>query len=77
MPLYSYQCVCGNVFDVLKPIRRRKSHRCPCGLTARQIITPVAFDSKMGLDSAFTTAVDRFERIHKQKAKQEEKALLR
>lgn len=77
MPLYNYECSCGTRFAELQKIDERGTCRCPnCQALAPLVITAApALDSRMGLDSGFPTAVDRFERVHRQKAKQEEKAL--
>lgn len=74
MPLYSYECPCGAVFEELKPVSERKEEKCTkCGMTAKQRITTVAFDPRMGLDSGFPTMVERWNRTHRKAAIKENK----
>lgn len=37
--LYQYKCECGRKFDEFNKVEQRKTARCECGKTARQIIT--------------------------------------
>jgi len=77
MPLYSYECTCGAVFDELKPVSERKEEKCKsCGATAKQRITTVAFDPKMGLDFGFPTMAERWNRTHRNAAIHENKKAL-
>ena len=71
MPLYSFECQCGERFVELLKVDERLTCKCAmCGETAKLVISKApALDSRMGLDSAFTTAVDRFDRVHRQAAK--------
>ena len=49
-------------------MEQREYHTCPqCGEEAKQVLTPVHFDYRMGIDSGFPTAYDRWEKIQKQK----------
>jgi putative FmdB family regulatory protein len=78
MPIYSYRCHgCGSSFDELKPMSERHEHPCPeCGVTAKQRITPVAFDNLgMGVDPDFATFGDRWERMHRDQKAKEEKSV--
>ena len=74
MPLYNYECACGASFDELKPVSERHTEKCKnCGATAKQRITTVAFDPRMGLDSGFPTMVERWNRTHRKAAIHENK----
>jgi putative FmdB family regulatory protein len=75
MPIYSYECQCGQKFVELQTVDNRLTCKCAaCGEPAKLVITSApALDSRMGLDGAFTTAVDRFDRVHRQQAKIETK----
>ncbi len=43
MPIYSYECRCGNVIEVFhKPTRVPKRQRCKCGMMAKRVLSPSA-----------------------------------
>lgn len=71
MPLYDYQCECGNAFETLRPMSDRKSAKCPdCGAEAKfRISAPrVALD---GTDPDFPGAYAKWAKNRNQKLKQE------
>jgi len=75
MILYQYECHrCGQDFEDLAPLLERdKTVVCSsCGGNARRIVTPVRSQLD-GTDDAFTTAADRWVRIHEQEAKRQPK----
>lgn len=70
MPIYSYECSCGAVTEELRGVSRRNdAMECPeCGGEAKLAITPVAFDNlRMGVDSGFPTAYDRWAKLQRSK----------
>lgn len=77
MPIYSYKCECGVRFDALKPMAIRETHPCPeCGVTAKQVITTVRFDVLgMGTDPDFETFGSKWEKLHDQQVRKEEKSM--
>jgi len=73
MILYQYECRrCAHQFENLTSLSERdKQITCSCcGGNARRIVTPVRSQLD-GTDDAFTTAGDRWARIHEQEAKRE------
>lgn len=65
MPLYLYRCMDCGEFEEIKSMSDRKESSCPiCGVTAKQVITPVAFDGKMGLDPDFPTFAQKWATRH-------------
>lgn len=76
MPIYSYRCECGERFDALVPMAERQQQPCPeCGVTAKQIITPVRFDTlAMGCDPDFETFGSKWEKMHGQQKRKEERS---
>ena len=77
MPIYSYQCQCGNEFDELVKLADRQHQPCPkCAASANQILTPVRIDYyHMGTDPAFETASSKWESMHKKQAVKESQTL--
>lgn len=71
MPVYTYECKCGNVFDDLRPIKRHSSCKCPgCGQRARQIPATFHLDYlSMGTDPSLPTSADKWAKLHEDKAK--------
>lgn len=39
MPIYEYQCNCGNRFSEIRNEARRRSAKCKCGLRAKQAVS--------------------------------------
>ena len=74
MPLYKYSCECGEQFEELHSVADRHTSICPkCGASAKQEITAVHFDGRMGLDPDFTTFADKWARKRVQRSKVESK----
>ena len=75
MPIYDYRCPNGHTYDQLTPYESRKQTVCPdCGSTAEQVwLTAPKLDwSGMAQGAnAGPEFIDRFEKSHKQRAKQE------
>lgn len=72
MPVYTYECKCGNVFDDLRPIKQRASCKCPgCGQRAKQIPAVFQLDYlHMGTDvNGLPTAADKWAKMHEDRAK--------
>ncbi len=77
MPLYDFECPCGTVFEELVPMSRRKKATCPqCGGTAKQKISSVRLDPRLGLDPGFPTMIDRWDRTHRKAAILESRKVL-
>lgn len=69
MPLYEYNCSCGEVYDTLSSVANRESNPCPkCGLTGKPTIGPSHFDYRMGVDPDFPTMADRWAKLQRAKA---------
>lgn len=75
MPIYDFQCPAGHVHEALVPYEDRKSHECPeCGDTAKQVWLTAPKLDWMGMAQGANAGpefIDRFEKAHKQRAKQE------
>lgn len=70
MPIYQYGCANGHVSDALRKVDERKDpFPCPqCGEPTTHEVTVVAFDNlRMGVDSGFPTAYDRWAKMQTQK----------
>jgi len=71
MPLYHYKCEKGHGTDDMRKVDERNDAP-PCGLcggpTTLEIQTS-AFDPKMGLDSGFPSAYDKWAKVHSRAAK--------
>lgn len=75
MILYEFKCEdCEHTFEVLTALEsRHQIEPCPkCGYDSRMVISPVRSQLD-GTDPAFSTAWDRWARIHEQEAKREPK----
>lgn len=73
MPLYVYQCPEGHIFEDIKRIAERHECPCPdCGSTATQQVTAAHLDYyNMGVGGDFPTALQKWEKMHKQAARRE------
>ena len=74
MPLYTYECECGEVFDEFNSIEKRHTKKCEkCGAKAKQRITPVRIDYyNMGTDPyGNPTAAAKWARMHEKEALRE------
>jgi putative FmdB family regulatory protein len=73
VPLYSYLCPNEHTFDELTSVDKRKKHKCPeCGKMARQQLTAARLDYyNMGVQSGFPTAIDKWDKMHRQMARRE------
>lgn len=72
MPLYDYHCnSCGETFDEFRPMEKRATCKCvKCGKVARKRLNTCHIDYyNMGVDSAFPTAVDKWDKMHRAEAK--------
>lgn len=69
--LFDFQCPhCDLVFEKLVH-PDSKVAPCPsCSLQAARIVSPVRLDWRMGVDSDMPTMADKWERMHRQAAKQ-------
>lgn len=78
MPLYDYRCPARHVHEARENSDTR-SRQCPeCDATAVRVILVAAkldYGSMAMGESAGTTAIDRFERQHKEQRAKEEKSL--
>lgn len=77
MPLYEYFCPEGHVTEHLTKYETRSlSRKCVCGLNAEyRISTPRIDYYHMGIDAQGNpTSGDKWERMHRQKLKQEQAA---
>lgn len=72
--MFDFHCtLCDKSFERLveSDIRRQP---CPqCTALAKRVISPVRLDWRMGVDTDMPTMADKWERIHRQAAKQESK----
>lgn len=75
MPLFEYRCPEGHITERLSNYRQRPDFMtCRCGLQARYRISAPKLDYlHIGVDAAYQTASDRWERMHKEKLEQERK----
>ena len=67
MPIYQYRCAdCGEEHEALKKVDERSLNQCPyCMSMAEQILTPVHFDPRMGVDPDFPTAYAAWGKKHR------------
>jgi DNA-directed RNA polymerase subunit RPC12/RpoP len=71
--MFDFECLCGHQFEELIESDKREA-RCPkCEHTARAIISPVRSDwRKMGLDSGFPSAQEKWAKMQEQKSRKED-----
>lgn len=69
MQIYQYNCTeCGE-FEAMSNVADRKNMKClDCGITATQIMTPINFDAKLGLDPDFPTFSSKWAKRHRNAA---------
>jgi putative FmdB family regulatory protein len=81
MPLYDFRCPQGHVTEVFAKVSDRENPQtCDCGAQSeRVLLKPPSLDygAMAQGESAGTTAIDRFERQHKQQRAKEEKCFAR
>lgn len=72
--LYDFECSeCGEVFEDMQdpsdnvPIECQKCHK----IAASRTISPVRLDWQMGIDGGFPTAVDKWAKIQKDRARRD------
>lgn len=66
MPLYVYECKNGHATEHIRRVDDRHSPTTcdECSQPATLAVQTAAFDPKMGLDSGFPTAYERWAKTH-------------
>lgn len=69
--LYDFECKDGHVFEDMQDPHDKHDIECPrCGLPSRRIISGTRVDWRnMGVSNDFPTAASKWERMQRQKAK--------
>lgn len=73
MPLYDYECKDGHKFDAFNSVEKRDKMKCPeCGKTAAKQVNTARLDYyNMGVQSGLPTAIQKWEKMHRQMARRE------
>lgn len=77
MPLYDFRCPQGHVTEALEKFETRTRPCLICDATAERVLLvapKLDYGSMAQGESAGTTAIDKFERMHKQQRAKEEKS---
>ncbi len=71
MPFYIYRCKNGHETDSLRSVDDRHNPTLceTCAQPATLEVQTAAFDPKMGLDSGFPSAYDRWAKVHSRASK--------
>lgn len=75
MPLYVYRCPKGHSTEVLRSVESRADpiHCEKCERQAELEIQTSVFDPRMGCDSGFPTAYDKWAKTHSRNAKDKQR----
>lgn len=69
--LFDFECSGGHIFEELVP-SETQTCECPrCGSPSKRMITGTHADPRMGLDDDFPTAVRKWEKKTRQRAKKD------
>jgi putative FmdB family regulatory protein len=72
MPLYDYHCKnCTETFDEFRSMDERHTAKCPkCGKMAKKRLNTARLDYyNMGVQSGLPTAIDKWDKMHRQMAR--------
>lgn len=77
MPLYDYRCANGHVTEERRSFDEREIKCSECGAhSIRVFLTTPSLDyGRMAMGDGCASAIDRFDRMHREQRKKEEKSL--